>query len=1002
MLRADNPFLQLTPPRVTHALDTLSSLMWESPRPVKLAFSGSQPNSRILEEARQETYCPVTLPFTWGKLFEMGWFHLRFPAAENGRVRYLHWRDQGEGTLFLGEVPHYGFDVAHRHVRLPDNVTEGWMEGLCLQSAIWHPEANGTTPEGSQLTYAEVVYRNDAAWKAYHELSVLYDLAKSEAKPSPEFPGLQENGSGYRPPVTTVSVVLRRVLRVLDDAVNALDRGGVNAVLEVLDQSRRVLSESPIPIRSVLTGHAHIDLVWLWPESNGEYKARHTFSTMNRLMDEYPEFRFAYSQSASYEAVEKRCPSLMQQVRRRVKEGKWEPVGATYVEMDNLIACGEALTRSFLVGRQSFHELFGESSNILWLPDVFGYAGCLPQIMLQCGVENFFTTKLTWSTINRFPYSSFIWRGTDGSEVLTHVTQELGYNQNATPGESRIAAKAYIQSDVHDAFLQPTGFGDGGGGPTPEMCERARVMAELGGVPRVGWGRLDEFFAGLQQVRSRLPHYQGELYLEYHRGTFTTHGDLKAAFRGLERALQVEEAANALLGKGPIGVHAWKRLIYSQFHDYIPGSGIREVYEEGVPELRALAKSALDNARRVCGVGDLVFNPLPLPRTHLLRTGLAVVLPPLAIVDPTGFTPLNVSAPVVENFLLRNDRVQAEMNEQGEVVRLKIDGENIEIKEPINQLWLYPDDPHHYSAWEIDRQTLSLGRPLETPVEVCSVESPPGTAALRFVRKVGNESRLELTYRLRAGSPVLEVELTVDWMEKAVMLRALFPTKYQGNFARFGSPYNSVLRGQQPGTPKNEAMFEACASRWAVVMDDNQSRGLQLVTEAKYGMGCRDGELGLSLLRSVRVTGEDDNYRKCFPEANRALSSREPFSDHFVHQIRYALGCFHPQQVREESPAALADLLYTPVLPASNVAETGFRGLNGGESLIPAWVKPLDDGSCILRMHEILGRSGHARILLAEGWTAARTRLAEDSEEPLSGTIDFRPYEIVSVRLSRT
>jgi len=1003
MLRAENPFLQLTPPRISHALKTLSGMIWESPRPVELSFCGARPAFLSLDEAKQASYEKVSLPFTWGKLFETGWFHLRFPGAEGGRARYLHWRDQGEGTLFLGEVPHYGFDVAHRHVRLPDDAEEGWMESLCLQSAIWHPEAAGTTPDGSCLSHAEVVYRNDAAWKALHELEVLFDLAKSEAQPSPDFSGLQQGGFGYRAPVEKVSVLLRRILRVLDDAANALDRGGVEAVLEVLDRARPLLAQSPMPIQGVLTGHAHIDLVWLWPESSAEYKARHTFSSMNRLMEEYPEFRFAYSQSASYEAVEKQCPALMQQVRNRVKEGKWEPVGATYVEMDTLVACGEALARAFLVGQRSFRELFGESSKLLWLPDVFGYAGCLPQIMRQCGVENFFTTKLTWSNINRFPYSSFIWRGTDGSEVLTHVTQELGYNQNATPNESRAAAKAYLQSDVHDAFLQPTGFGDGGGGPTPEMCERARVMAELGGVPRVRWGRLDEFFDGLQQVRSRLPHYQGELYLEYHRGTFTTHGDLKAAFRGLERALQVEEAANALLGKGPVDVHAWKRLIFSQFHDYIPGSSIWEVYVEGLPELRALAAEALARARAACGTGPLVFNPLPLPRTHLLPSGIPVTLPPLSAADPSALPPQKRSAPVAQGLSLGSDRVQAGFNDQGEVTKLIVDGEAVAQKSALNQICLYPDEPHQFPAWDIDRQTLTLGQPLDTPVELVPVEAEAGTAALRFVRPVGKQSRLEITYRLRAGSPVLEVELRVDWNENSAMLRALFPTDYQGRFARFGSPYNSVLRGQQPGAPKDEAMFEACASRWAVVMDDGQSQGLQLITEAKYGMGCRDGELGLSLLRSVSVTGEDLGHQKIFPEANRKLSPRDRFSDHFVHEIRYAIGRYHAQQVREESPAALADLLYTPVLPAAQPAESGFLGLKGGESLIPAWVKPLEDGSFILRLHETLGRSGLAHLLLAEGWAATRTRLAEDTEDPLpGGALNFRAYEILSVRISRT
>ena len=219
-------------------------------------------------------------------------------------------------------------------------------------------------------------------------------------------------------------------------------------------------------IRAVLTGHAHIDLVWLWPERCSEYKATHTFSTMNRLMDLYPEFVFGYSQPASYDAVKRISPRLMDQVKKRIARGSWEPVGATEVESDTLIACGEALARSFIVGQKGFRRLQGKPSRILWIPDVFGYSGCLPQIMRQTGVDYFFATKLTWSSINLFPYSSFVWKGIDGSEVLVHVTQENGYNMSASAEEIRRGARAYRQADVHDEYLCPTGLGDGGGGTT--------------------------------------------------------------------------------------------------------------------------------------------------------------------------------------------------------------------------------------------------------------------------------------------------------------------------------------------------------------------------------------------------------------------------------------------------------------------------------------------------------------------------------------------------------
>ncbi|MCC5844051.1 MAG: alpha-mannosidase [Verrucomicrobia bacterium] len=998
-----NPFLQLTPPRVVKALNHLRSLIWEHPEPVNVSFSASRDEDIPFAKAKMLSYTPVTLPFAWGKLFQTGWFHLELPPPASGSPRYLHWRDQGEGTLFFEETPYYGFDVAHRCVRIPDNVTEAWMESLCLQSAIWHPEATGTTPEGSQLTQAEIVHRNDAAWKAFHALDTLLNLAKHEAKPSPEFAGLRTDGVGYRTPPELISVLLRSLLRIMDDAVNALDRDGPEALLSVLEDAKPWLEQSPQPVNAVLTGHAHIDLVWHWPERCGEYKARHTFASMNRLMEDYPEFRFAYSQSASYEAVNKTCPALIDTVRQRIRQGKWEAVGATYVEMDNLMACGEALARAFLVGQEEFRTLFGESSGTLWLPDVFGYAGCLPQIMRQCNVENFFTTKLTWSNINRFPYSSFIWRGTDGSEVLTHVTQELGYNQNATPEEGRTAAKAYLQSDVHDTFLQPTGFGDGGGGVTPEMCERARHLQSLQGVPRTRWGRIDDFFADLNTRREKLPHYQGELYLEYHRGTFTTHGDLKAAFRRLERALLVQEAVHTLHKTGPVEVHPWKRLIFSQFHDYIPGSSVWEVYKEGVPELQSLAETALEAARGQSGTGPCVFNALPLPRPHLVEAGghlQRVTLPPLAAWDPAALPAETVSPATASQNELKTDRVQARFNDRGDITALSIDNEPVAQNAPLNQLWIYPDHPHKFPAWDIDRQTLTLGSPLDTPAETVPCPCEPGAAGLAFRRSIGENSHVTVYYRLSPAHPVLDIEVNVDWREEHALLKAHFPTLYTGRHARFGSPFNSVLRGQQPGNPREEAMFEACASRWATVMDDSQTQGLNLMTEAKYGMGCLDGNLHLTLLRSPVTNGEDYDCRRMYPENNRQLKSRDKCTDQGVHTIRYALGAHQPRQPRAESPAALAELLYTPLLPAAAPADAGFLGLDGGESLIPCWSKPLPNGAWILRLHETLGRAGTATLRSAKGWNITRTRLAEDQQTPCNGTVPFRPYEIVSLRFS--
>ena len=1000
----ETPFLQLTLPRTGRALSHIQSLIWTEIAPVSCSFAGAQAAPLTWESARKLAYKPIQLPFHWGHLFDQGWFQIDIPKVKMKGAIYLHWDDQGEGTAYIDGVPFYGFDVAHRYCALPEKTGKVYMESLCLQSAIWHPSATGLDPKGSKLGKAALFTRDDLAWEVWHDLRMLYEIALEEYKVN--YPTLPPKlgGIGYQQPVEIVTPLYRRLLRAMDDAVNALDRGGIPAIRKSLKQAYQKFAGQADRIRAVLTGHAHIDLVWLWPERTGEYKATHTFSTMNRLMDIYPEFVFGYSQPASYDAVKRISPKLMGQVQKRIASGKWEALGATEVESDTLIACGEALARSFLLGQKGFRRIQGKSSRVLWIPDVFGYCGSLPQIMRQTGVEYFFTTKLTWSNINRFPYSSFIWRGIDGSEVLVHVTQENGYNQIVSPEEIRCGARAYRQSDVHDEYLSPSGYGDGGGGVTEEMCERARRVKSLAGMPEVGWGRVEEFFDRLNKVRAKLPSWQGELYLEYHRGVLTTHGDLKARFRECERALQVWEAARCATGGGELDDQPWRRLVFAQFHDYIPGSSIWEVYEEGVPQLAAISENALESAAKELGKGTkpALFNPLPVERIHLLKDR-AVRLEPLSgrpLVDLPSvelIKPVHATAKKIES-----DSVKATFDVKGRIIALAFRENEIALRAPLGELMIFPDFPHEFEAWEIDRQTLSLGCAVQTPAEVSVLREGGNEGAVEFRRKLGEKSNVAVRYRLDAFQPVLHIEYDIDWHEEMALLKVLFPTAYSGRAARFGAPFGSVQRGQQAGLPSDEAMFESAGSRWAIVGDDGDTEGLGVVTEAKYGFSCREGELGVSLLRSPRVTGEDPSHARLYPASLRRGGLRETCSDQGSHVIRMAL-CFHsPQTTREHLAPTLADTLFTPPIAYTGAAvNAGFLGLDGVESLIPCWAKPAANGQgWILRLHETMGRRGKAGLRLAGGLKAFKTDLSEQTKDlkPIR-QVTVSPYELISLRI---
>jgi alpha-mannosidase len=1010
-LRSD-PFLQLVPNRVEAALRRLRETIWLDRTPVAITATAATPEHRPFRSARREPRKRIRADTAWGRLFDQRWCHaLLPPAARASGPRFLEWRDQGEATLYVDGVPYYGFDVAHRYVLLPRGTREIWVESYCCQSAIWHPDATGLSPEGSVFSGAFLVRRDDEAWGAWNDLQALFDLMMLVRSRQTPQPPATLSRFGQQPLVDQATPLYRRILRLLSDALDAHDTRGLPALRKQLTAAFSELRDHRSLVHAALTGHAHIDLVWLWPERMGEAKALHTFATMNRLMDMYPEFRFAHSQPVSYRAVERRSPELARVVGQRIRSGQWQATGALEVESDTLMPCGEALARSFLLGQAEFQRLCGAPSRLLWLPDVFGYSGCLPQLMRLAGVDWFFTTKLTWSAINRFPYSSFIWRGSDGSEVVAHVTQNVGYNNRLDLAELDANARGHAQSDVSPEFLHPTGYGDGGGGPTEEMCERARRLDALAGTPGLSWDKPEAFFARLARHRDRLPVYQGECYLEYHRGTYTTHGDLKAAFRGLERALQIREAVAAATGDTPDLVAPWRRLVFAQFHDYIPGSSIAEVYREGVPELRRLAAEQHEAAQRSLERSSSdwhAFNPLPQPWAGWVeapgrRAAVWMQLPPLASRSlENAAREVLPAAVTVRSRTLTSDRVRAEVGADGWLRGLTIDGREMALTGPA-RAFVYADCPANYEAWDIDRHTLDLGKPVTTRAETRLEQSRPERAVLAARRRLGRASTLTLRYILQAGEAVLRIEAEVDWREQHTLLKLQFPTAYRGASARFGAPFGSVLRSQQPGSPTADAQWEVPASRWAAVAFDGEREGLALITEAKYGFSAHDGELTVSLLRSPRVTGCDEPRYATPP----GLSRHPPttlHTDQGPHVIRLAVGHYDAGAAAERQPAALADRLFTsPLVYQGEPCSAGLLGLGGAPSLVPAWAMPVNRRGWLLRLHEVAGQRGRAELQLAPGWEARRCGLDGGAADGpvLRGKLAFRPYEIVSVRIER-
>lgn len=998
--------LQLVPNRVAAMVDRLSRQIWTRARAVTVEATDSTAGHLLLAEAISRSRSAVKSGTVWGRLYDQRWCRLDLSDSSISDAAstplYLEWRDQAEATLYVQGVPHFGFDIAHHYSPLPAELSEAWVESICLQTGIWHPDATGLSAAGSVFEGAYLVQRNDEAWHAYHDLNSLFEVMLSERPGGPQL-----NAIGQQAPLFRAKPAYRRLLRLMDQAIDALDRGGISALRQSLEAAYEELRERTPQFKAILTGHAHIDLVWLWPERVGEAKTVHTFATADRLMEMYPEFRFMHSQPMAYEAVARRSPQLLTRVKSRMAAGQWEATGVLFVESDTLLPCGEALARSFTLGQAAFQTLRGSASSVVWLPDVFGYSGCLPQIMKLAGADYFFTTKVAWSAINRFPVSSFTWRGSDGSEVLAHVLQEVGYNGTAQPDAIKLGAEAHLQSDVHPEYLYPTGFGDGGGGVTAEICERARRLASIRGLPAVSWDLPEAFFSRLAERRKMLPTYSGEFYLEYHRGCYTTHGNLKHAFRELERALQIREAVAVACGSAPDLSHPWRRMVLAQFHDYIPGSSIPEVYAEALPELAELSNDLRSAAQADLAGPDGVsclFNALAIPCDTLTSRGL-IQVPPLTGIAIEKAAVKSTAPVVIGERTLANEHVAIRIDEMGELSHLAIDGEAVALHAGAGGLVVYPDRAANFEAWDIDRQALSLGRRVTTPPVISFEPELEGLrAALVVRRRIGSASTAVLRYTLEAGSRVLKIDVQLHWREAESLLKLHFLTDYRGTQVRYGAPFGSTLRPQQPGPLHAEAMWEVPASRWMAGTDDGGTRGMFIVTQSKYGFSCDDGDWAVSLVRSPRVTGFEA-HRRAYPAGLSRIESSSIYSDQGNHSIAMAIGRYASTEELENHPAALADSLFTQPIPYRGRAlASPLLGSEGSRTMLPCWAKPLGVHDWVLRCHEVSGERGSMRLRLATGWSARRVDLCDRPHGDTQPTesFDYRPYEILSLRISRS
>ena len=888
-------------------------------------------------EAIRGNFAPIKAGDRWGPPWSTTWFHIRgrVPQSWAGR-RVVATFDLGfagptgftcEALAWKGGQPWRGVDPNHRW--LPIDQSGGPDVDFYLEAAA-NPRA---TEQGAEPAPSMVALRDS---------------------PEPAF------------------VLGQTMLAIQNSAEPAASDGR-------LDLSHRITA----------VGHAHIDTAWEWPIRESKRKVARSWSTQLALMDEYPDYVFAASQPLQYEWMKELQPDIYRRIKEMVAAGRWEAVGAMWVEADCNLPSGESLVRQLLHGKRFFMREFGYETRILWLPDVFGYPGNLPQLMAEAGCDFFLTQKLSWNDTNKPEHHTFIWEGIDGTRIFTHFPPADTYNGSFSAEEVERSVRNFKDGASSNRSLYLFGWGDGGGGPQPEMIESAHHLG-------VGLGRAADFFDAASSEANGLTTWSGELYFELHRGTYTSQSRTKLLNRRAEQALREAETWSVAAGPYPSAAleTAWKKLMLNQFHDILPGSSIDWVYEETNRDLSEVAKTAneisADSIRRLAGTGDQLcaFNVNSHARREVVDLGdrLSVVEAPAcgwAVQSDAHVTSdqlVEVSDRSMQNNLLR-----VEWDDRGLLTSVWDKQADREVLGGTgNLLQLHDDHPAQWDAWDIDLDYLKSKEDI-TALSVHQVQGPGGLrGAVRFTREFGR-SRFSQLMVLDADSRVLRFECDVDWQEDHKLLKVAFPVTVSADEATYETQYGHVRRPTHSRTSRAKAMFEVCAQRWADLGDADY--GVALLNDCKYGYDIHGSVMRLSLLR--------------------APTHPDPTADRGWHHFTFAL-MPHPGDFRHAGVIAAAEDLNAPLRIVSGNPSSSRRSLvelDTPQVAVEAVKRAEDSEATVVRLYESWGDQCKFRVRTT--LPAARALLCDLLERErkevavTDGVIELEvtPFKILTLKL---
>lgn len=963
------------------------------------------------------------------------WFRTDVTAPESfdGRPLWLHVRTQIEEwddaknpqfLLFVNGKVTQGMDMNHRDVLLTSSARAGEVYRIDLQAYT-----------GTLHTEFNLIV--DLREIDPEILGLYYDLAV----PLEAFPRLEPDGKPRRD-----------LERVLNDAVNLLDLRTAydESFYASVAEARKFLQKALYTdlaghdeVIASCIGHTHIDVAWWWTVAQTREKVCRSFATVLKLMEEYPDYKFMSSQPQLYYFLKERYPELFEQIKARIAEGRWEPEGGMWVEADCNLTSGESLVRQFLYGKRFFKEEFGVDNRILWLPDVFGYSGALPQIMAKCGIDYFMTTKLAWNQFDKMPYDTFRWRGIDGTEILTHLVTTLDVGQDEknffTTYNGRLHPDAliggwhrYQQKDINNDILVSYGYGDGGGGPTREMLETsARMSKGIEGLPKVRQAFARTYFDELKERvdgSNRLPTWEGELYFEYHRGTYTSMARNKRSNRKAELHMMDLELLGVLAEPKTAYPAAeidglWHGILINQFHDILPGSSIHEVYEVTKKEYAEMeARIACLEEERVkalvpAGEGVTVFNTTGFARNDVVELGQcsagalrdeedrlypvqqtekgAVVyvenLPAKGMKTFEAASGVEVPSPfrlAPDGHGLETPFYTVIFDENGGIARLYDRENDREVLKPGkvgNLMRVYEDKPIYYDNWDIDIYYTEKSWDVTDLQSFVWTEMGPVRATLRVERKFSHSTIVQ-DIRFYADLRRIDFETTVDWHEHQHLLKVHFPADVHTDEATFEIQYGNVTRKTHRNTSWDRARFESCGQKWVDVSEGHY--GVSLLNDCKYGHSVQDACIGLTLIKS----GIEPN----------------PTTDQEVHYFTYSLYP-HAETWKAAGTVPQAFFLNQPALAVQGGTPGESFGLAAvsAPNVVLETVKRAEDGNgVILRMYECENARTPVTLTWNRPFASAESCncLEEADGQPVKvegNRISFtiKPFEIKTIRI---